>query len=283
MGTRGTETGTGELLNSSKMYVYSTTSNALSISGFNITEPASGVSVGSPYGSYDDGTNLWLIDSEDKQILAYAVSDKVYVSGRTISLSALTAAPKGIGSKSATSNVLWVSSVGNVLHAFNKTTGAKLSDVTLDTANSSPTYLTSDGATLWVADAVTTSLIYAYAIDNDAEDNNSGFTLHTDNANPQNMWTDGTTIYVLDTTDTLVYAYNVDGGARDSAKDIDLDSANANPAGIWADGTTMWVGDTSDTKLYAYTISSRAYNSSEDIDLDSANANPVAIWVLRYC
>ena len=283
VGKRGALAGFGELLKAPKIYSYITagdSANSLINGSYNLSEPTTDVTVTELFGLYDDGEHLWVVDTDTNYVRAYLTGTGTYEDGRSIDLTAITDNIKDIGSASDSSDIIWISSTGSELNAYNKTTGASDADndFTLATNNSRPTYITSDGETLWVADSGTSSLIYAYALSIYAEDYDSGFDLDSGNSDPQNLWTDGTTTYVLDITGTKVYAYKVSDGQRDSGKDIDLNSGNADPKGIWSNGTTLWVGDATNNRLYAYTVSSGSYSSSDDIDLDSDNTNPVSIW-----
>ena len=151
----------------------------------------------------------------------------------------------------------------------------------LDTGNSDPWGLWSDGHTAWVADDVD-SEIYAYDMQTKARDSDQDFdALDAGNDSPRGIWSDGTTMWVADHDDGKIYAYQVSDKARDSTKDFDTLSAagNDNPTGIWSDGTTMWVADDEDDRIHAYELSSKTRDSAKEFTgLNSDNTDPTGIW-----
>ena len=133
--------------------------------------------------------------------------------------------------------------------------GSRLSsrDITAHSNNSEPTYLWTNGETLWSTDAVDDRL-YAYQLSDGSRQNSREFDLTTNNTSAAGIWSNGTTIWVADREDHRVYAYTLDGGARQETREFDLHSDNDVPTGIWSDGYTIWVGGATDEKLYAYTL-----------------------------
>ena len=170
--------------------------------------------------------------------------------------------------------------------------GSRLSsrDITAHSNNSEPTYLWTNGETLWSTDAVDDRL-YAYQLSDGSRQNSREFDLTTDNTSAAGIWSNGTTIWVADREDGKVYAYTLDGGARQETREFDLHSDNDVPTGIWSDGYTIWVGGATDEKLYAYTLHNGERNPSRDFITLSAAQNRYAgdiwsdgttMWVVDY-
>ena len=170
--------------------------------------------------------------------------------------------------------------------------GSRLSsrDITAHSNNSEPTYLWTNGETLWSTDAVDDRL-YAYQLSDGSRQNSREFDLTTNNTSAAGIWSNGTTIWVADREDHRVYAYTLDGGARQETREFDLHSDNDVPTGIWSDGYTIWVGGATDEKLYAYTLHNGERNPSRDFITLSAAQNRYAgdiwsdgttMWVVDY-
>ena len=146
----------------------------------------------------------------------------------------------------------------------------------LDTDNSQPFGIWSDGTTMWVVDD-SDDKIYAYNLATKDRDISQDFTntlIVAGNTNPSGIWSDGTTMWVANISGNFgmpiakLYAYNLATKARDSDKDFNSLSGagNRDPHGIWSDGTTMWVADRFDKKLYAYDFANKVRDSSKDFN-----------------
>ena len=228
LGTRGSDIGFGFVLNAPKIYSYDTSADSLSVSEYNLIEPApaEGITIADPYGIWTDGTTTWVSDGTHNKIYAYINTTKARDATKDITLHADNADPAGI---TANATTMWVAdSTDNKLYA----------------------YILSTGVTYGNRDAT------------------KDITLHADNADPAGIWANTTTMWVADSTDNKLYAYTLTSGARDGDKDITLDTDNVNSEGIWSNGTTMWVVDSADNKLYAYAMSDQSRDSTEDVILD---------------
>ena len=116
----------------------------------------------------------------------------------------------------------------------------------LDSANTEPKGIWSNGTTIWVADSSDRKL-YAHTLAGGGRDSGKDISLNSANGNPTRVWSDGTTIWVADASDDKLYAYTLAGGARDTSKEFALaggtpfsSNNNGAPTGIWSDGTTIW-------------------------------------------
>ena len=149
--------------------------------------------------------------------------------------------------------IFWITSTGSRTLAAYQQDGSRLParDIDLHSSNQRPSYLWTNGQTIWVVDVVSEKM-HAYQLSDGTRLDSSDITLHADNGYAAGIWSDGTTIWVLDRNQTRLYAYALPGGARQESQEFDLHSSNDQPTGIWSDGYTMWVADTSDDKLYAY-------------------------------
>ena len=149
--------------------------------------------------------------------------------------------------------IFWISSSRSRTLAAYQQDGSRLParDIDLHSTNNYPSYLWTNGTTIWVGDPAALKL-FAYRLSDGNRQETKDITLHADNRRPTGIWSNGTTIWVFDITQARLYAYALDGGARQESREFDLHSSNEDPRGIWSDGYTMWVADTSDDKLYAY-------------------------------
>ena len=182
---------------------------------------------------------------------------------------------------------MWIAdSADGMLYAYTLAGGARDSskDITLDSANSSPVGIWSNGTTIWVARVAPS-----------AQEN---LCLHPGRRQPRfgqrhhyakqqqrtswGVWSDGTTMWVADWNDDKLYAYTLADNTRDSSKEFDLNSDNTSPRGIWSDGSSIWVADKDDKKLYAYDLASGDRVEGHDISLHSSNESDSAgIWGKR--
>ena len=172
--------------------------------------------------------------------------------------------------------IFWISSAFSQNILAYEQDGSRLPsrDITAHSNNGIPTYLWTNGQTLWSADGDDERL-YAYQLSDGTRQESREFDLHSDHSRPAGIWSDGTTIWVADTkvSSDKVYAYSLDGGARQESREFDLHSSNDNPTGIWSDGYTIWVGDEIDGKLYAYGLEDGQRQASLDFTTLSAAQN----------
>ena len=251
-----------------------------------------------PTGLWSDGTTMWVVDTADKEIIAYNLNTKARDVAKDID--ALDAAgntsPRGVWSDGTT---IWVSDpTDDKLYAYGLSTAAR--DAPKDfgglgaAGNEYPTGIWSDGTTMWVVDTQDDK-IYAYGLTTKARDAANDFnalnTLSGGNRSLGGIWSDGSTMWlVVDrdvhvVSDDKVYAYDMATRTRDSTRDFEgLDAAgNEEPSGIWSDGTTLWVANYEQrsfnnagdriryysSKIYAYNIpSSGAAAAATDFNGD---------------
>ncbi len=155
-----------------------------------------------------------------------------------------------------------------------------LRDLTLNSSNSYPYDIWSDGTTMYVMDD-SDDKVYAYTLSGGARDTSKEFDLHSANSNPKGIWSDGTTIWVADRTDRKLYAYTLSGGARNTSKEFNLFSGNHSAVGIWSNGATMYVANDSSwgaDRVYAYNLSSGTRDTTKEFALHSDNTNVEGIW-----
>ena len=212
-----------------------------------------------PRGIWSDGTEVWVLDTDDSKVYAYNTDGTRKRSSEDFSISAFSNGIWGDGT------TLWAASSGSdKLFAYGLATGASDSGKDFDTldaaGNESPRGVWSDETTMWVSDSQDDKKIYAYKMSDMSRDSGKDFdTLDAaGNDDPRGIWSDETTMWVADGDDGKVYAYKMSDKSRDSGKDFDTldDAGNDDPKGMWSDGTTMWVTDDDDDKVYAYNLRS---------------------------
>ena len=211
-----------------------------------------------PTGLWSDGTTMWVVDTADKEIIAYNLNTKARDEAKDIYVldMAGNTSPRGVWSDGTT---IWVSDpTDDKLYAFGLSTAAR--DASNDfsglgaAGNEYPTGIWSNGTTMWVADSQDDK-IYAYNLATKVRDATKDFntlsTLSGGNRTLSGIWSDGTTMWVVvdravhGSLDDKIYAYDLSTKARDETKDFNgLTSAgNEEPSGIWSDGTTLWVAN----------------------------------------
>ena len=200
--------------------------------------------------------------------------------------------PQKPGGMAESSGIFWITSQFSRNILAYQQDGSRLSprDITAHSNNGEPTYLWTNGETLWSADGVDDRL-YAYQLSDGSRQNSREFDLTTNNTRAAGIWSNGTTIWVADREDDKVYAYTLDGGARQETREFDLHSNNDAPTGIWSDGYTIWVGDATDEKLYAYFLENGQRQANLDFNPlrgagnDSAygiTSDGTTMWVVDY-
>ena len=114
-------------------------------------------------GVWSDGTTIWVVDTGDDKLYAYALADGTYDSTRDIPLDSVNSDPTGTWSDGTT---IWVADgTDTTLYAYALAGGTydPTRDIPLDSDNSGPTGVWSDGTTIWVADLQDDKL-YAYSV-----------------------------------------------------------------------------------------------------------------------
>ena len=207
---------------------------------------------GNSVGIWSNGTTVWVADSSDDMLYAYALDDGTRQDGT-----------------GSTTDV----------------------EFDLHSDNGSPRGIWSNGTTVWVADS-SDDMLYAYALDDGTRQDGTGsttdmeFDLDSDNGDAKGIWSDGTTIWVanLEAFGSEVFAYALADGTRQDGTgsttdmEFDLDSDNGAPVGMWSDTTTIWVADSVSDQVYAYQMSDKSRDESREFDFDSGNTDPWGIW-----
>ena len=167
-------------------------------------------------GLWSDGVVVWVADSGQDLLFAYALADGRRMTERDIELHERNQNPRGIWSDGETMYVL--DSVARALFAYDLESGELQHEFALNGLNRSPRGLWSDGVAFWVSDDGAKRL-FAYRIEN--TDNELALVRHEDeefsfrllisagNSNPRGIWSDGAVIYVADVQDDKVYSYNL--------------------------------------------------------------------------
>ena len=148
----------------------------------------------------------------------------------------------------------------------------------LDSGNTAPTGVWSDGTTLWVVNNAEGpgDAIYAYDLESGERVQEREFELDAANRAPRGIWSDGETVWVADSGRDRLFAYDLATGERVEEHDIELAGANHDARGIWSDGKTMWVLDNSAKALFAYDLATGELLGS--FSLDGGNQSPLDIW-----
>ena len=219
-----------------------------------------------PTGLWSDDVTIWVADATAGKLFAYTLTTRLYNADKNIVLDSANANPTDIWSDGET---LWVADATEAkLFAYTLPDGSSGSsrdlratvgksgrlprltdvnrdttkDITLDSANTDPTGLWSDGETIWVADSAETRA-YAYSLADGSRDSTKDIDLgEAGNDAPHGVWSDGETLWVADSDDTKLFSYTLPV------------SDNAELRGILVDGEAASGSGTSYTRTVANNV-----------------------------
>ena len=210
-------------------------------------------------GIWSNGTTMWVLDSRDTYVYAYALDGGVRQTNREFDLHSDNDGCYDIWSDGTT---MWVQDYfDEKVYAYALDGGARQTnrEFGFHSSNNNPYGIWSDGTTMWVLDS--RDYVYAYALDGGARQTNKELDLpDAVNTSLWNMWSDGTTMWVLDRGLDKAHAYALADGTRQDGtngtknREFRFHRDSGNPYGIWSDGATMWVLDRDDDKVYAYNV-----------------------------
>ncbi|MYK87896.1 MAG: hypothetical protein F4018_05870, partial [Acidobacteria bacterium] len=149
----------------------------------------------------------------------------------------------------------------------------------LDSGQTRPTGLWSDGVTLWLLNNPEGAgdAVFAYDRETGERLEDRGFELARGNHAPRGIWSDGTgVVWVSDSGRDQLFAYDLATGERLEDRDLQLAARNRDARGIWSDGETMWVLDGVRDALFAYDLASGELLA--EYALDDANGDPRGLW-----
>ena len=220
-----------------------------------------------PSGLWSDGTTMWVLDSDQEKLYAFALTTGVRDEYKDFDTHPDNSSTGGLWSDGDT---IWVGGGSTpTLYAYRlkddpDTTDSDekgqrdaSKDIPLS-ANRVVGGIWSNGTdTIWAADWVHT-MLYAYTWDI-ASDGTAG-TSHgarqadkdialDERTSLSGIWSDGTTMWVGNNEFDSIRAYTLTGG-RDEARDIPFAlNHRGNTGGIWSDGTTMWTAHRNNVRL----------------------------------
>ena len=202
----------------------------------------------SPWGTWSDGTTMWVADYVDDKLYAYTMNP------------------------------------GQADHG-NRDTAKEFN---LDGGNTQPTDIWSDGVTIWVANdnpnKVFAYRMNPGETDHGSRESGKDIALHSENADAYGLWSDGVTVWVANDNPNKVFAYKMNPGGtghgeRETGKEFNLAAGNGDTWSIWSDGETGWVVDGTADKLFAYTLSGGTRDTAKEFTLPSGNGNPRGAFV----
>ena len=218
--------------------------------------------VTTPGALWTNGETMWVSDtgrSDHGMLLAYTLSDRSRDSSKDVQLGAFNKKPLSIWSDGDT---VWTIEDTNgtdtlLPYDMEPNTGQEGQTILtkllpLDSDNSDPRGIWSDGDTIWVSDSGDDKL-YAYDLSQKSRQSGKEINLVNNNDHPAEIWSDGETIWVLDTDDKYVFAYELSSGNRKRGREFGPVPDNDDPdGGLTGHRLRFWVLDGDDQKLYAY-------------------------------
>ena len=208
-----------------------------------------------PTGLWSDGTTIWVADAAAGQLFAYTLATRTYDMDKDIDLDTANTNPIGIWSDGTT---FWVAdATAEKLFAYTLTDGSSggsrdlratggksgrpprlteveyddTKDIDLDSANTDPTGIWSDGVTIWVADSADTRA-YAYTLATRTYDDTKDINLgEAGNDAPHGVWSDGETLWVADSADAKLFSYTLPESDNAELRGILVNSEAASGSG----------------------------------------------------
>ena len=205
-----------------------------------------------PTGLWSDGRTMWVVsDRGTGEVTTWSLAD-----GRAL----------GAG------EVLLADGATRATHRFTLTGGG-----------GDPAGLWSDGATLWVADAL--GGVRAYRLsdgrrtaDGDIADE---VLAAAGNHRPTGLWSDGVTLWVADNGAWKVFAYALPDRRRAADREFELaDRAGAplSPWGLWSDGATLLVSNHFDGGVLGFALADGAPRTDRAANAAPGGGRPLGLW-----
>ena len=205
-----------------------------------------------PTGLWSDGRTMWVVsDRGTGEVTTWSLAD-----GRAL----------GAG------EVLLADGATRATHRFTLTGGG-----------GDPAGLWSDGATLWVADAL--GGVRAYRLsdgrrtaDGDIADE---VLAAAGNHRPTGLWSDGVTLWVADNGAWKVFAYALPDRRRAADREFELaDRAGAllSPWGLWSDGETLLVSNHFDGGVLGFALADGAPRTDLAANAAPGGGRPLGLW-----
>ena len=205
-----------------------------------------------PEGMWSDGQTLWVADSEDLHVYAYALADGERQAALDIDAAVLEQEATAIMDVWSDGTTVWVLGLFGGMYAFDPATGRRTprkdrAGVALGRAYG----MWSDGTTVWITDG---RGVRAWDLETGARLADRDIELSAGNSQARGLWSDGENLLVADATADRLFAYDLTTGAARPAFDLDVSyhAGNRWPTGIWSDGVTVWVADRARDKVFAY-------------------------------
>ena len=197
----------------------------------------------------------------------------------------ITDAPSGLPPNAPPGSILGVNTTGRYWfpNAISTETLSRDINALVSANNRRPNSIWTDGVTMYIADNIFTSTIFAYNIVLRTRDESKDIDLRSagvpaSSRNPvSGLWSDGTTMWI--NVRGFLYAVTLSTKQLDSTKSFIVSGGGD----IWSDGTTVWAAPRSNSGLVvrAYTLATRQADTSKDFNFSgdsvfttASNANP---------
>ena len=240
---------------------------------------------GAPRGIWSDGSTMWVADSSDRKLYAYALADGSRLDDKDIALVSSNSTPLGLWSDTTT---MWVLNTGDDrIYGYSLADGSRdpSRDFRLDVENDVPAGMWSDGTTMYVVDQIQKQL-FAYSLSDGARQSDKDIAIAFDRPRPVGVWSDKTTFWISyddhgdysDASDRRLYAFGLENGVREEDLDVAISTEQYSQfSGMWSDGTTIWVTDTFYDKILAYQLPQPTLSSDaalKELHLSAASLMP---------
>ena len=165
-----------------------------------------------------DGSNLWVLDADDKQVYRYSLDGSPESNPFDI-----TTANTDLAGIATDGTSIWTLDTGTGVFRYSTAGVYQGQTFTLEDENTGASGLTTDGSTIWVVDR-DVDRVFSYTT--------TGVPLDSFNVapalNPEGVATDGTNIWIVDRNTNRIYPFGMQGGLPGS------------PAGGLYDGSYSW-------------------------------------------
>ena len=237
-----------------------------------------------PTGIWSDGTVVWVDDSGDSKLYAYALSDFSRLADRDIDLAGPNDGIRGLWGFSST--IFVVDKDDARVYAYSTTDGSRQENEEFDlhSDNGNPWGIWGRGTKVWISD-VDNDMLYVYERNPNSSDHGDRvpaleIRLPSENDDVRGIWSDGETMWAVNLEwHSKLYAMHFDD-FRHPDDELNVWQVGS-PTGMWTNGDVTWVADAGRSdhgELLAYDLNDGSRRWGKDIDLQSNHLDPLSMW-----
>ena len=204
-----------------------------------------------------NATYAYVVDSDDRRVYVYRLSDGARRSGEEFTLALENNTARGIAVSSTYAYV--VDEADFHVYVYRLSDGARQTsqEFAIHSDNGQATGISVDATYAYVVDGVDAH-VYVYRLSDGARQTGQEFDLASVNAAARGIAVNATYAYFIDRDDTTVYVQRLSDGARQTGQEFNLTTANVEPRGIAVSSIYAYVADANQEHVYVYSITTPA-------------------------